>query len=211
MDSALVSIKEKKRAVRQSMAERRNQFPEAERIRLASQATLRLLTLDELREAKVVAGFIAMRSEIDTESVLAALRQRGMEIVLPKIDAEGQVPRLRFHRFKHRSDLTLGSFGLLEPGPDTKEVSVHDIHLFIVPGLAFDRHGMRVGYGGGYYDECMTTVRAHPKPVAIFAGFAFDFQLLESCPTEEWDVPLDYVITDARIIRCTESDNEGLK
>lgn len=211
MDSSLVAIQEGKRAVRQSMAVRRHRLSEAERVRLSNQASLRFLTFDELHKATVVAGFMATRSEIDTGPVLAALSRSGKDIVLPRISTTGAAPRLRFHRFDHPSQLLPGAFGVLEPGPETTEVSAQAIDLFIVPGLAFDRRGIRVGYGGGYYDECLKTVRMDPNSVALFIGFAFDFQLLESCPAEEWDVPLDYVITDARIIRCTESDNEGLK
>jgi 5-formyltetrahydrofolate cyclo-ligase len=102
-----------------------------------------------------------------------------------------------------RADLVFGIFGLLEPRQDAPEVASHDIDLFMVPGLAFDRRGTRVGYGGGYYDELAAYVRAHPDATnARFVGFAFDFQLLDTCPTGEWDVPLDSVVTDERVVRC---------
>ena len=61
----------------------------------------------------------------------------------------------------------------------------------MVPGLAFDARGGRVGYGGGYYDELMAYVRSHPDgPSGFFVGFGYDFQVAESCPTGEWDVPI---------------------
>ena len=75
----------------------------------------------------------------------------------------------------------------------------------MVPGLAFDKHGARVGYGGGYYDELAAFVRAHPEATtARFIGYAFDFQVVETCPSGEWDVPLDTIVTDERVIRCQE-------
>ena len=117
-------------------------------------------------------------------------------------------PRLRFHRADDRAELVFGIFGLLEPRPDAPEVAAHDIDLFMVPGLAFDRRGTRVGYGGGYYDELAAYVRALPNAThAQFVGYAFDFQLLDTCPTGEWDEPLDSVVTDERIVRCREAND----
>jgi 5-formyltetrahydrofolate cyclo-ligase len=208
MDSSLLTIQEAKRVIRRTMVERRSRLPVEERVRLTNLATQRFLDLGELCDAKIVAGFVATRSEIDAESVLTALRQRGLEIVLPRVATLRAPSRLRFHRYTHRAELTPGSFGLLEPTPKMSEVPAHVIDVFIVPGLAFDQHGMRVGYGGGYYDECAAYVRAHPNAgKALFIGFAFDFQLLESCPAAEWDVPSDYIITDARTICCSKGDN----
>jgi 5-formyltetrahydrofolate cyclo-ligase len=101
------------------------------------------------------------------------------------------------------SELVFGIFGLLEPGPGCPEVAPHDIDVFMVPGLAFDARGGRVGYGGGYYDELMAYVRSHPDgPSGFFVGFGYDFQVSESCPTGEWDVPIDCVVTDTRVLRC---------
>ena len=99
--------------------------------------------------------------------------------------------------------MVFGIFGLLEPGLDCPEVAAQDIDLFMVPGLAFDQRGARVGYGGGYYDELAAYVRAHPDATAAqFIGFAFDFQLVDTCPSGEWDVPLNSIVTDERVVHC---------
>jgi 5-formyltetrahydrofolate cyclo-ligase len=84
-----------------------------------------------------------------------------------------------------------------------QEAQPHEIDLFLVPGLVFDTNGARIGYGGGYYDELAAYVRAHPDATgARFVGYTYDFQVLDTCPTGEWDVPLDAVVTDERVIRC---------
>jgi len=190
------------------MGERRDRLSLEEREELTREATSRLLSLPELRSAKIVAGFVSTRSEINTEPALEALRERGVEIVLPRVSTELIPPRLRFHRVTDRSQLVFGIFGLLEPSIECEEVAAHAIDVFLVPGLAFDRHGVRIGYGGGYYDELAAYVRAHPDAAStLFAGFAFDFQLLDTCPTGEWDVPIDCVVTNERVVRCGENDD----
>ena len=196
-------LRDEKRALRRVMTSRREEMSAEQRARCAQAATDLLLDLPEVAAARVVAAFVSTRSEIDTSRAIEGLRRRGVAVVLPRVSAELLPPRLRFHRGEGPSELVFGIFGLLEPGPGCPEVAPHDIDVFMVPGLAFDARGGRVGYGGGYYDELMAYVRAHPDgPSGFFLGFGYDFQLTESCPTGEWDVPIDCVVTDARVVRC---------
>jgi len=207
MQPAELSLREEKRALRRAMAERRDGLAVDRRVALSKSAAQVFLGLPEARAARTVAGFVSTRSEIDTDPLLSALRRRGAKVVLPRVSTGLLPPRLRFHRAK-RTELVFGIFGLLEPRPEAPEVAAHEIDLFMVPGLAFDRKGTRVGYGGGYYDELAAYVRAHPDAThARFVGFGFDFQLVDACPTGEWDVPLDCVVTDERIVRCQEQND----
>ena len=93
-----------------------------------------------------------------------------------------------------------GPFGILEPDRGAPEVPLERIDLFLVPGLAFDGQGHRLGFGGGYYDEIGALLRAAGRGLMI--GLGFDFQLVESCPAGEGDVSLDCLVTDARVVRC---------
>lgn len=205
MHPAEQSLREEKRALRRAMAEQRDALAPALRAELAERAAEVFLEMPEVRLARTVAGFVSTRSEIDTQPLIDVMRRRGVDVVLPRVSTGLLPPRLRFHRAEQRADLVFGIFGLLEPRQDAPEVAAHQIDLFMVPGLAFDSRGTRVGYGGGYYDELAAYVRAHPDATnARFVGFAFDFQLLDTCPTGEWDVPLDFVVTDERVVRCQE-------
>jgi 5-formyltetrahydrofolate cyclo-ligase len=190
------------------MAEQRDVLTQAQRENMTARAVERFLELPETRMARTVAGFVSTRSEIDTEPLLEQLRRRGVDVVLPRVSTGLIPPRLRFHRANTRSDLVFGIFGLLEPGTECPELAAQDIDVFMVPGLAFDKRGARIGYGGGYYDELAAYVHAHPDATnARFIGYAFDFQLVEACPSGEWDVPLDTIVTDERVVRCQESND----
>jgi 5-formyltetrahydrofolate cyclo-ligase len=205
MHPSELSLREEKRALRRAMAEQRDALSPEQRDAMTERAVERFLDLPETRAARTVAGFVSTRSEIDTEPLLVELRRRGVDVVLPRVSTGLIPPRLRFHRADNRSDLVFGIFGLLEPGPDCPELAAQDIDLFMVPGLAFDKKGARIGYGGGYYDELAAYVRAHPDAAnARFIGYAFEFQLVDTCPSGEWDVPLDTIVTDENLVRCQE-------
>jgi 5-formyltetrahydrofolate cyclo-ligase len=208
MHPAELSLREEKRALRRAMSEQRDVIAQDQRDEMTAHATERFLDLPEIRAARTVAGFVSTRSEIDTEPLLEQLRKRGVDVVLPRVSTGLIPPRLRFHRTKMRSDLVFGIFGLLEPGMECPELAAHEIDVFMVPGLAFDKRGARIGYGGGYYDELAAYVHAHPDASnARFIGYTFEFQLVEACPSGEWDVPLDTIVTDERVVRCQESND----
>ena len=208
MHPAELSLREEKRAIRRAMSEQRDVIAQDQRDEMTVHATERFLDLPEIRAARTVAGFVSTRSEIDTEPLLEQLRKRGVDVVLPRVSTGLIPPRLRFHRTKTRSDLVFGIFGLLEPGMECPELAAHEIDVFMVPGLAFDKRGARIGYGGGYYDELAAYVHAHPDASnARFIGYTFEFQLVEACPSGEWDVPLDTIVTDERVVRCQESND----
>lgn len=203
MHPAELSLREEKRALRRAMAERRDALAPEQRSIMVAQATERFLDLPAVRNARTVAGFVSTRSEIDTAPLLDELRGRGVEVVLPRVSTGLIPPRLRFHKIDKKEDLVFGIFGLLEPSAECPEISAHEVDVFMVPGLAFDPRGARVGYGGGYYDELAAYVHAHPDATAArFMGFAFDFQLVDTCPAGEWDVPLDCIVTDERVVQC---------
>ena len=196
------------------MTERRQQVSPQERARASAAVSARLQALPELVAAgapgRTVAGFVALaaRGEIDPAPALAAAHARGACIALPRVSAES--PRLRFHDVDVYSTLPMaparpaalapGPYGLLEPLPTAPEVEVTDIDLMILPGLAFDRAGNRLGYGGGYYDQAAGRLRAAGR--GFLVGVAYDFQLVERCPAGADDVAVDCVVTERELVRC---------
>src|SRR5215471_137399 len=169
---SLEDLIEAKRALRRAMGERRERLSPEDRAALSRAASQRLLSLPELRAAagRTVSGYVAFRGEIDPAEILDALRIAGAVVALPRV-VSGR-PGLRFHRVEAGAPLRTGSFGLTEPDPGAPEVPLERIDLMIVPGMAFDAGGHRVGYGGGYYDEAGGRMRAAGRG-SLLVGFAY--------------------------------------
>lgn len=196
------SIVNQKRSLRRAMDNQRSQLPAAERARASREACDRLLDLPELRALTArggcVAGFVAVRSELDPAPALSEARRRGARVAFPRVADEAR-PRLRFH-LADDADLRPGRFGIPAPGAEQAEVTADDIDLVLVPGLAFDANGGRLGFGGGYYDEFLEAT-AHKRPCVV--GLGYDFQVVDGCPTEPRDQRVDCVVTDARVLRAS--------
>jgi 5-formyltetrahydrofolate cyclo-ligase len=151
----------------------------------------RLLANKSIAAAKTIALFwpIARNNEVDLRTADAALRERGTAIAYPRIGEDGS---MSFRLVAIPGEMVEHPLGFLEPPEDAPRTETLDV--IVVPGLAFDPRGHRIGYGGGYYD------RALPQhcPPAIAIGVAFDFQLAPDVPNTKGDVTVDLVITDAR-------------
>jgi 5-formyltetrahydrofolate cyclo-ligase len=173
------------------MRARREALPQGERVRRSDAASSRLAGLEELGRATLVAAYAPTRAEL-------VPRLDGRPLLYPRVTT--QAPRLRFHRVIGPAALRIGAFGVGEPDPGTPEVPAEEIDLFVVPGLAFDRAGQRLGYGGGYYDELIRHVRARGGR-GLFVGLGFAFQLVERVPAGDGDARLDCVVTDAAVVR----------
>lgn len=192
--------------LRHAMAERRQRVSPGERARLSAAVAAQLETLPALAAAGAsggtVAGFVALvdKGEVDPRATLVAARARGARVVLPRVSAVA--PRLRFHDVdpSERAALAPGPFGLLEPTAASPEVAVERIDVMLLPGLAFDRAGNRLGYGGGYYDEAAGRMRSAGH--GLLVGVAFDFQIVNRCPAGDADVAVDCVVTEREVIRC---------
>jgi 5-formyltetrahydrofolate cyclo-ligase len=198
---SISALSEDKRALRREMAEKRAALSEEDRRARSEAASVRLLGLAELAMPRglAVAGYVAAKGEIDPALALADVVARGALVALPRISAEA--PRLRFHR-ADAGPLVAGAFGLLEPSATAAELGLDALDVVIVPGLAFDAQGRRLGFGGGYYDGAFGAgAPGSADKRAVRIGLAFDFQIVPCCPAGEGDVPVDAVVTEARVLR----------
>lgn len=198
---SISALTEDKRALRREMAEKRAALSDEDRRARSEAASVRLLGLAELARPRglAVAGYVAAKGEIDPALALADVAARGAVVALPRVSAEA--PRLRFHR-ADAGPLVAGAFGLLEPAATAAELGPEALDVVIVPGLAFDAEGRRLGFGGGYYDGAFATVApGSGNRRAVRSGLAFDFQIVPRCPAGAADVPVDAVVTEARVLR----------
>lgn len=146
----------------------------------------------------VVAGYAAVRGELPLKPLLERLHAKGVTLALPCVQPESRV--LLFRRWAPGEKLLPGMYGILEPETSAETV-LPDIVL--APLVAFDRQGMRLGYGAGYYDATLAHLRAQGVLRAAI-GIAYAAQEALSLPREAHDVPLDQIVTEQETIRCSD-------
>ncbi len=149
--------------------------------------TNRFLALPEYRAARRVFLYLGVRSEPDTRPIFEDALRAGKRVALPKITGPGT---MEARELRYLSELVPGPFGIPEPGETCPKVPPETFDLILVPGAAFSPNGARLGRGGGYYDRYLPQTRG--KTVAL----ARRIQLFNSLPTEEHDIPIDFLITD---------------
>jgi len=147
--------------------------------------------LDDHR-GKPLAGYMPMRTEIDCLSAMAAHVAAGSRVGVPVIEAPATP--LRFREWRPDAAMVPGAFGAAIPATGAWLVP----QVLVVPLLAFDARGFRLGYGGGFYDRTLEGLRARGPVIAI--GFAYADQVVPAVPTEPTDQPLDLIVTEAGIL-----------
>lgn len=150
-----------------------------------------------VRQGAIVSGFSAIRDEINPSHLMLWLHAEGHPLALPVM--VGRERPLVMREWTPGDAMLPAAWGIAEPLDDKPEV---DPDVVLVPLLAFDRHGARLGYGGGFYDRTLERLRAI-KPV-IAVGVAYDEQEVSSVPTESYDQRLDWVLTPSGPQRCQE-------
>ncbi|MDE3010439.1 MAG: 5-formyltetrahydrofolate cyclo-ligase [Pseudomonadota bacterium] len=159
----------------------------------------RLCLLPEWQEARCVMLYLGIRSEFDPAPLARAVLAEGRRLALPRILRGQGVLEVREVQDLDQ-DLREGVWGLREPDPARcPEVPVAELDLVLVPGVAFDRLGGRMGYGAGFYDRLL----AAPDLAAVRVSALFDAQLVASVPREPHDKPVDLLVLPSRLIRVT--------
>ncbi|MCR9257583.1 MAG: 5-formyltetrahydrofolate cyclo-ligase [Alphaproteobacteria bacterium] len=187
----------KKETLRKEMTARRKQAHAALGEDASDGIAVQILALfDPIPKQVPVSLYWPIGSEIDTAPLLAVLFERGHVLGLPV--TPGSPGPLSFRRWTPDTEMTVGPMNI--PVPKASPAMFPDILL--VPLLAFDTRGYRLGYGGGYYDRTLSQARARRRVMAI--GLAYDEQEVDQVPTEPTDQPLDMVITPTRVIEPAE-------
>jgi 5-formyltetrahydrofolate cyclo-ligase len=195
---------ESRATLRRRMAEQRRDLDPPSRMSAAQGVRRCLETLPEFIEARSVAGYWACDGELPLNLALAAVALRGQPIYLPQVDG----PRhLRFAPWKLGDEVQPNRYGIPEPVVGRGLLQPDALDLVLVPLLAFDRHGNRIGYGGGFYDASFAFLKHDPRPARpLLVGIGYAFQECQAIEPAEWDVRLDYVVTDRELIPCPESE-----
>jgi 5-formyltetrahydrofolate cyclo-ligase len=189
------SLTDAKKALRADILAAREAMPPDARRAASDIITQWLCSLDVYREAGSVLTYMSFGAELDTHRFFGCLLQDGKMAVMPRIDKASK--SLRLHRVDSQADLVDGVWGIREPRADAPQVAITDLDMVLMPGLAFDRAGNRLGYGAGYYDRLLALTLE--KPVRVAA--AFDCQVVDTVPVGPADQPVHLLLTDSQLIR----------
>lgn len=194
--------------MRRALLCRRRAQPPQRAAELSLAAQERLLASPCWRDAARVALYVGVRGETGTDLLLREAWATGREVWLPRVRsvADGLMD---FVRCAGPESLRPGAFGLSEPLPELPGAAPGDAafqpQLFLLPGVAFDRRGGRMGYGGGFYDRFLGALarkreaaRGSARPCPLL-GFCFGFQIVEKLPTAAWDQPVDGLCTEGEL------------
>jgi 5-formyltetrahydrofolate cyclo-ligase len=182
------SLSDQKNLIRQHVLRLRRQMGDQERCKASLLIAARILALPELGKAQVIGGYWPLPWEVDTTLLLYALHHRGYAVALPRVAGEDII----FHLWMRNDPLMGGAFGVMEPSVQS-QIAVPD--TLLVPVVAADHQGNRIGYGRGYYDRALSQLRRHGPVNTI--GLAFACQMMERIPVEDRDERLDKIITEA--------------
>ena len=154
----------------------------------------RLLHLEPLRDALSVFVYVSFGNEVRTRKLIEHLRHAGKHVCVPRLDPAG---RMHAHLIHTLDDLTSSGAGIPIPPADAPIERHPDLAL--VPGLAFTPAGQRLGMGAGCYDRYLND---HPDTLPV--GLCYEWQILDSLPTEPHDQPMHWLVTDTRVIACQD-------
>jgi 5-formyltetrahydrofolate cyclo-ligase len=186
------TIAEVKRALRSEMIAARARLSREERAVRSRAIADRAWSLPALCEARILATYAPLGTEVDALEIARRALPRGAEVVFPRA-VPGQ-RRLEFARCDPAA-LVPGPFGNVEPPADAPAVDPARIDCVVLPGLAFSEDGLRLGRGGGHYDATL-----HAMPRAHRIGVAFEVQVVPAVPREPHDAFLDALVTEARVL-----------
>lgn len=187
-----------KQKLRKQMLQYRKSLSKKAVARASARVCQKLIQLDEYRQAKTILFYMAVRNEIDVLQAIWQAWQDGKSVVLPRVKGS----MIECILVEQLAQLQKGTFGILEP-KNGKNVDPQQLDLVIVPGVAFDVQGYRLGYGGGYYDRLFSQYPSLKRIGVLEHG-----QLVTTVYPEAHDQKMDVLITSEQIFRIASSGDE---
>lgn len=185
-----MKITTKRERVRAEALHRREALTSEERTRLSQRivdSTARWIQREGFGSVML---YLNMRSEVETTDLLEGLLNSGKQVCAPVVDTE-QLELIPRQIRNLKTELVRHPYGMLEPKATCPIFPIKHLQLIVVPGIAFDRNGYRLGYGKGFYDRFLTKC-----PHAVVIGLAYQVQLVEDTFPQAWDVPVQHIFTE---------------
>lgn len=187
-----------KKELRKKVIKERMELSAQEVAGKSAKITRTVLSMEEYRRARSIMAFVDFKNEVQTGELIRAAMADGKRVSVPLTDLKGKrlIPSLLLD---FPGDLAPGTYGILEPRPEClRPLDPGELDLVIVPGVAFDEAGNRLGYGGGFYDRFLPLTGEG----CTWLAPAFELQIRPSVYPGEHDCPVHVIVTEKRIIKC---------
>lgn len=188
-----------KRVLRERVLARRDELTADERRTKSDAICRRLVALPEVAGAATVLAFASFRSEVDTRPLIGWCLRHDVTVALPRVAGRHEMEA--FVVADPAIDLVEGAWSIPEPRAGLARLAPETIDVVVVPGVAFDPHGGRIGYGGGFYDTYLRRVPVAAARIAV----AFDLQVVEAVPRAAHDLAVGLVVTETRVLRAADA------
>ncbi len=190
-----MSVKNLKKSIREEIIAKRDSLTEDYRDKASKVIRNKLINSKEFHEANTIMSFVSFSTEVDTREMMELAWSLNKKIVTPLAILKDR--KLELYHISKWDQLKEGIYGILEPMPDEQRVvKAGEVDLVIYPGVAFDEELNRLGYGAGFYDRFYHRLKQDCYRVAI----AFDMQIISKVPTNQYDVPVQKIITEKKVL-----------
>ena len=188
----------RKKQIRREMRRLRDSLSADDIHSKSSAIECKLWQLIDEREAESIMFYIDFGSEVRTQNCITKAIDHGKTVIVPVCSADERRELLPSRLLDLQREVEESTFGIPEPKPEFRRpFPPEKIDLVVVPGLAFDEKGYRIGYGGGYYDRFLTRC-----PQALHVGLAYEMQMIECAFLWKSDIPVHKIITEDKVISC---------
>jgi 5-formyltetrahydrofolate cyclo-ligase len=185
-----------KKEIRSAILKKRKSMLFSEVLEKSERIKEQVFHMTEFKVAKTILFYVSYDNEVYTHKMIKKSLEIKKQVIIPKIDMKNRT--ILCSSLTQWDDLLAGAYNILEPRQEClNEVALESIDLIIIPGIAFDYRGNRIGHGMGYYDRLL-----QKKMKANRLGLAFELQIVESIPTDKYDIKVEKIVTEERIITC---------
>lgn len=186
-------VRSEKRAIREKMRSEREKLTGKDALAAGTRILDRILSGSvegiSVNKGSMLGLYVSDKNEPDFSGMLDILRDRGIRFCFPAVRSGS----IGFFSVPPDGEFISGSLGIMEPGDSADPIQPEEINILLVPGMAFDRGGGRLGRGKGMFDQYLAGIPENKRPILV--GIGHDFQCLEYVPLEATDIPMDYIIT----------------
>lgn len=163
--------------------------------------------LTDFKNSQCIACYLAVKDEFDSSPIIEIIWNAKKTCYIPILDQKDKDQNfLRFVRYQYGDPLHMNRYGILEPTNISHEINPIELDMVILPLIAFDTKGNRLGTGGGYYDRTFAMLKDNPQQKPFMLGLGYASQQVESIPQDVWDVSLDGVLTEKNFVKCNATD-----